>query len=372
MKTSTNLDDTPKMVVEDNVSSETLDRIRSMQDDKARLGDIEMIPSPENASTSPKGPEEINLDAPDTGAADSKKPGKSEDESKAAPKGDDDDDDGDDDGDGDGDGDGDAKTVDTVKLKLHGVEREYTHHEIKQALGRQSAQAKQLNELQRSEEMSLGTLLAAAKKGDKAAAKKVHNLLLAGSGKETADDLLDELEDVEGDFDENAVLAEKHKKEQMDAAFSDVKDSVDFGKHMDTVNTEFKEMLPEKVWQVFTDEPVSHRAMYDLAASGRAETLIGLLNDELSQMPLVKQLEIQSDPKLYGEAFTAVVKRDNARIAREASSEGQDDDEDDGLKAVSTNKSNSRETQKPQSGPDFDNMSRAEFLEWRRSKGLES
>ena len=112
--------------------------------------------------------------------------------------------------------------------------------------------------------------------------------------------------------------------------------------------------------------------MYDLVATGRREEVVGALNDEISRMPLEKQLEIQGDPEKYGQAFFIVVQRLNdSKNSPQTEPEGSDESDDSaGLDVVSSGNKN-RESKTAQSdGPDWKNMSSEEFQKRRSQMGL--
>jgi hypothetical protein len=73
--------------------------------------------------------------------------------------------------------------------------------------------------------------------------------------------------------------------------------------------------------------------MYNLAASGRLDELSAAFEAELSRLPFEKQLELEGDPDLYGRAFVAVIKRQNAIKAQG----GSGNPDKDNLDAVSGN-----------------------------------
>lgn len=256
------------------------------------------------------------------------------------------------------------------KVTIGGEEKELTYHEIKSAIGRSSALQKQLNQMNSSEEMKLGTLMAAAKSGDKKAGKKAHDMLVAAFGKESAEDLIDELSGVEGDFDEGQKLSEREKEAQFDQFFDDVKDDVDFETHMTTVNESFPGRVPAKVFEAYNNEPHLRRTMYDLAASGRADEILSAVDAEINSLPFEKQLEVRSNPDLYGDAFFLVVNKLNA--SKQAKKEKTEDPEKDALDSISGgNESRRSEVATPQGEvPDFLKMSAKEFAEYKEKAGI--
>jgi hypothetical protein len=219
-----------------------------------------------------------------------------------------------------------------IKIKVKGEEKEMDYHQIKSTISREETFQKKFEGMRKSEEMKLGTLMKAAQAGDIEAAKKIQNLLVKGTGVRDADDLLDKLENAKGEYDEDAVLAKTHDTDEFDEVFADVKDSVDFKTHMGTIETKLKSFMPQKVYEQYWKSPDSRRAMYNLAASGRLDELSSAFEAEIARLPFEKQLELEGDPDLYGRAFVAVIKRQNAKKAQTG---GGSQDKDD-LAAVSS------------------------------------
>lgn len=357
-----------KLVVHSDVSQEVRDRIKSFTDDDTMPDHVEVVDNPD-AADPPEG-NTFNFDAKD-GGADSKAKTKSSESKGDEPSSGSDDEPGDD-APAKGDENADSQDEPKIKVTLHGVERELSMHEVKSAVGRQSSLQKQLNELTKSDEMKFGTLLKAAQDGDKKAAKKVQNLLVKGLEKDDADQLNDELDDVKGEFDEDEVLAKKQLEARFDTIFGAVKNDVDFQKNMDTIQGDLKTAMPEKVWTHYWEVPEHRKVLYDLAASGRQSELLGALNEHLAKLPFEKQLEVQSNPDLFGEAFLIVTREQNAVARKNAEANDEGSDEQDELSAVSPGPTARSKDTTPAhgEGPDFENMSSEEFMKQRSKMGF--
>ena len=258
------------------------------------------------------------------------------------------------------------KGQDTFTFKVKGKDQEFTHDQIRHALSREDTFQKKYNDIEQSEAYRLGVLMSAAKEGNKGAQKKLKDMLVGFTGASDDDSMLDSLDSVDETFDENEATEKKRYESSMEASFSDVKDSVDFEKNIGIVQSELKELMPEKVWESYWDDPEARRTMYDLVASGRMTELMETFNRELESLPLVEQVKIKRDPDWYGDLFVAVVKQQNARQV-DKSNKDQGPTEAD---AVSTGELSRSKSATSDPGPNFDNMTSAEFAEWKRKNGI--
>lgn len=260
-----------------------------------------------------------------------------------------------------------TKEVNPLEFTVGGKTREYTAHEIKSALGRQ----RKLDEVMGSSEYKMGLLIKAAESGDKGAQKKMQELLVKFTDSEDADGMVDKLEEEKGEFDEEGKAKEQLNKVSEDEFFADVKDSVDYEDNLAKIDSSLKPRIPEKLFNQFSANPSAKRAMYDLVASGRMETLLNAFELELNALPLEKRLDVLSDPETYGREFTNLVKRENAKQTQPQTTEQKqsEDNSNSDLDAVSTAPSGRTNNQTP-SEPDFEKMTDAEFDQFRRDNGL--
>ena len=254
----------------------------------------------------------------------------------------------------------------TFKVKVNGKAREMDYSDIKNHLSRETTFQKKHDLLAKSDEMKNGLLLKAAQEGDKGAMKRLQSILTKAAGAEDADDMNDRLEEVEDKFDENAALVARSKDAAFEAEFADVKEDVDYEKHMGTIQTSLKESMPVKVWERYWNSATDRKAMYTLAASGRLESLMDAFQSEVDKLPLEKQLELEGDPDLYGRAFLSVIKKDNAKTAPQEESQPP---EADGLSAVSSGTKSTKRSQTSET-PDFSTMTSEEFVAFKRKNGL--
>ena len=274
----------------------------------------------------------------------------------------------------------DETDTQTVKVTFRGKERELTPNDISAALGRADASQKKADKLQGSEEYKMGLLMTAAKGGDKSAQKKLQKLLVEYTGVETPDDMIDNLEEVDGDFDEESVLQKKEEELAFDDAFSDVEGGVDFQKNMDIVSTDLKGRMPAKVFDAYWAKPDTRRTMYDLVALGRLDELMDAFDQNLAKLPFREQLYLEKDPDEWGELFAKTVREQNASRAKAPTGQGQSDSNTDAgstTEGKSAEDSVSRGTRgrSPQNAQsseetDFFKMTPQQFAAWKRERGL--
>ena len=260
----------------------------------------------------------------------------------------------------------DTPKAEGIEITLGGETKHYKAHEIKSALGRQ----RKLDELMKSDEYKMGKLMKAAQDGDSKAQKKLQGLLVGFTGAEDAEGMVDKLEDVEGEFNEDEKVQEEVKQADFDVVFDDVKDDVDFKDNLAKIDTDLKAVIPKKIFESYIANPEAKRVMYDLVASGRAESLISAFNAEIDQLPLEKRLDIQTDPDLYASEFTRVVRSVNAKEQASNKEEpAKTEESDSDLDAVS--KGGTARTQpKTSSEPDFDSMTTEEFNKYAAKHGI--
>ena len=362
----------PQMVVEDGMDGEAMARIKSMQADDPNLKTIE-YGKPEYDEL----PEEqgINLDAQPA------------DEKANAPA------DVTDESTGKSDEAGAYKPVDMTafeamakdqglsedelaekifhgrkfKVKMNGKSREMDYSDIKNHLSRETTFQKKYDEANKSDEMKMGTLVAAAKGGDKGAQKKLQGLLKEFTGAEDVDDMNDKLNDVEGTFDEEAGLIKKRNEVEFETEFADVKGDVDYEANVATIQGDIKDRMPAKIWERYWNSPADRKSMYALAASGRADLLLDTFQSEVDSLPLEKQLELAGDPDMYGVAFLSMINRLNAKSTKQ----GEETTEVDNLNAVSSGTKPASRAQASET-PDFDKMTSQEFKAWQVKNGLDN
>jgi len=246
---------------------------------------------------------------------------------------------------------------DVLKFKVKGEEKEYSKEQLQHLLAREQTFQQKANRLESSDEYKLGILMAAAKKGDKGAQKKLRNELIDMVGEEP----LDSLEEVEEDYDADADLSKRQNESAFEEVFSDVKSDVDYEETLAKIDTDLKSRMPEKVFQKYYDTPEERRTMYDLVKSGRAEEILGALDKELQGLSLTERVRIKNDPDMYGSLVFEVIQDLNAT--------GQGTDKKDSgnsdLDAVSSgNRSHRVEKEEPE--PDVSTMSKAEFLAYEK------
>ena len=224
-------------------------------------------------------------------------------------------------------------------------------------LNREETFQKKNNTLQNSEEYKMGLLFSAAKGGDSQAQKKIKEILGGMSN-------LDELDEIEGDYDVDKHHEETLQKEAADEPFEEVKHEVDFQETLDKMQANFSEKMPSNVFNEYWDDPTSRKVMYDLERSGRSDELFDAFEEEISGMSSLDRAKVNSDSTLYGNLFVEVLKSQNAKQVS-----GQPRvEEESGLDAVSTG-NGSRSVPQGDSEPNFDEMSSAEFLEYRTKLG---
>lgn len=259
-----------------------------------------------------------------------------------------------------------AKEPNPFEFTVKGETRDYTAHEIKSALGRQN----KLDETLRSDPYKMGLLMDAAKGGDVKAQRKVQDMLTKFTGADDADGMLEKLEGEEGEFNEDEQAEEAADQEDMNAMFEDVAKDVDYAENMAKMNGSLKARIPDALFEEFNSAPQSRRAMYNLVASGRMNSLLEAFDTEVAAMPLEKQRKVQTDSTFYGEQFLLVVNRENAKSAEpEKTSQGKAKESNTGLDAVS-NTASTRVPKTKSSEPDWANMSDEEFTRRQRQKGL--
>tara|TARA_R110000787_G_scaffold5480_2_gene20050 strand:+ start:8905 stop:10014 length:1110 start_codon:yes stop_codon:yes gene_type:complete len=361
----------PQMVVEDGMDGEAMARIKSMQAEDPNLKNIEYGKAEYDE---PIEDAEINLDAPAEPAENDEVKGKKgEDELKV------------------GAGGGEYVPVDMTaftnmakdqgisedelaekifhgrkfKVKMNGKPREMDYSAIKNHLSRETTFQKKYDEANKSEEMKMGTLVAAAKGGDKGAQKKLQGLLKEFTGAEDVDDMNDKLDSVEGVFDEEAGLIKKRNDEAFETEFEDVKEDVDYEANLATIHGDIKDRMPAKIWERYWNSPADRKSMYALAASGRADLLLDTFQSEVDSLPLEKQLELAGDPDMYGVAFLSMINRLNAQNTKPA----EETTEVDNLAAVSSGTKPASRTRASET-PDFDKMTSQEFKAWQVKNGL--
>jgi hypothetical protein len=251
------------------------------------------------------------------------------------------------------------------EFTVNGETKEYTAHQIKSALGRQS----KMNEILGSDEYKMGLLMQAAKSGDKKAQKQLQEQLVQFTGSEDADGMVDKLQDETAEFDAEAKAQEKAKQAEFDALFSDVKDSVDYEANFAKIDTDLRPHVPEKIFTQFFADPADRRALYDLAASGNAPQVISAFNLFVGGLSPEKQLEVKTDRSAFVQALELSVKQiANATAANGSDGQGETEESSD-LDAVST-KPSSRVANPTSSGPDWDKMSDEDFQAYQIKMGL--
>jgi len=338
-----------KMVVEQGMSSEVMDRIKRMGEEKSDSANVTLVNS---SGESIK--DEVLQENKDDKSAEIK--GGLDGESDS----------GNDNGDDSsvlsdsGKDDVDEKPQ-TFKVMLHGKERSMTENDIKSAMGKLEKLQKLGKTANDSEEMKLGTLTVAAKNGDKGAQKKLRDMLKTSLG----DDDMDDLDDVTTTFDEDSALQDSIKEDEFEVQFLDVKDGVDFKDNMAKIENELKAKMPLKVWESYFEAPETRRTLYDLVASGRMDELLTQLEDALATLPINKQIEVETNPELYGQYFMTVLKRSNAELSKagtDTKGTGDDGDStDDGLDSVSTGKKGRASGKDSKPEIDWANMTKEEF-----------
>jgi hypothetical protein len=251
------------------------------------------------------------------------------------------------------------------EFTVNGETREYTAHEIKSALGRQ----KKMNEVLGSEEYKMGLLMKAAQDGDKKAQKQLQEHLVRFTGSEDAEDMLDNLQYETAEFDADSKAEEKKREAEFEAAFSDVKDAVDYQENLAKIDTVLKPHIPEKIFDSFFADPADRRTLYDLAASGNGPQLISAFNQFVGGLSPEKQLEVKTDRNAFVQAIELTVQQmSNASKAASQGSQGEADESSD-LDAVST-KASSRTANPKSSQPDWASMSAEEFRQYQVKMGL--
>lgn len=237
-----------------------------------------------------------------------------------------------------------------IKVTIKGKEKELTLEQVKSALGRQE----KYDQLLKSEELELGKLAAAARKGDEEAKAKLQEML---GGPASEDEDPSEEDDSQEEEDDDQ------------AYFAEVKKDVDFKENLSKMNTALRSRMPVKVWESYNASPAHRKAMYDLVKSGRSDDLLDQLDSILADMPITRQIEIESDPDSWGDMFLAVVRRDNAK---KKTKEGGRSADASGIDSVSSGKKGKVKSDAPPKAPDFMSMSSKEFNEYKIKMGLAS
>lgn len=150
-----------------------------------------------------------------------------------------------------------------LPINFKGKSRKLKLQDIRSLLPREETFQRKFDNLSKSDELRLGTLMKAAQGGDKNAQKKVQKLLIDMTGAKDADGMLDNLEEVEGEFDEEKLLVDQRAKDDEDLHFSDVKDEVDFKDNLAIVETDLQKRMPPKIFKSYWKEPSSRRTMYE-------------------------------------------------------------------------------------------------------------
>jgi len=243
-----------------------------------------------------------------------------------------------------------------------GKEREFNHHELKSMLGRAESSQEQIANIQKSDEMKLGTLMKAASDGNKSAQKKVQLMLKTATGSEDFDDITDKLDEVADDFDENEALALSLEASAKEAVFADIKDDVDFETNMAKIDDDLRPRVPDSVFRAYWDNPHERRAMYDLVTSGRMESLLDAMDTELLKLSPRERVQIKGDPEVYGEMFVEVIHQENSKLT------GDNQEAEGGPDPMDSVSSGARGRSQPvneDESRDFLAMSSAEFAEWK-------
>jgi hypothetical protein len=358
-----------QIAVEEGASPELLASVRAFSKELSgsEADEFTTVANPDIKQEEPV--EDINLDAPVEPKKEEPKPDAKDDKEPAKDDGE----------------DGGETTPETpsapIKVMFRGKERELSANDIVAALGRAEASQKKADTLSKSDEYKLGVIMKAAQEGDKGAQKKLQKMLVDFTGAEDVDGMIDNLEDINDEFDENAKLNEQADKDKWDEAFSDVSEGVDYKKNLDIVETDLRARILAKVYDEFWGRPDTRRTMYNLVATGQMSEIMDMFDQNLAKLPFKEQLDIERDPDQWGSLFTKTVRERNASLANRGSAGGQSDSNtDDGSKtksrsAVSSVSSGTRgrNPQNAQDGePDFYELAKdpAKFDEWKRKNGL--
>jgi len=196
-----------------------------------------------------------------------------------------------------------------LTLKGKRGERKASYADIKSEIDRGRTSQAALNKMSKSEEMEFGTILAAAKGGDKAAQKKAFDMIKEFSGSENEDGFLDEMDKTEGNFDPSKKMAETKLAQEWDEHFPQhLKDSVDYQPTLDKMRDVLRGSVPEKVYDAYDNNPAQRKIMFDLVAQGHAEKAMELFDEKYNTLPFAEQLRLDNDPAAWGTAFTNVFK----------------------------------------------------------------
>ena len=212
-----------------------------------------------------------------------------------------------------------------IKVPLNGRERKMNILDLNVAVERGAQFQQKYDKLSSSDEMKFGTLMAAAKSGDKEATKKVLNILKDSSKSEDMDALLDSVEKVEGNFDEEKTLKEQEAKDKEDQYFPEsVINSVDYEKHLTTMKTDLRGPIPAKVFDAYHENPETRKIMYDLVAQGIHGAAMDKFYEWYDEISPTEQSRLDNDPAAWGTAFEGVfeaMKRKNKNAPKKAGTE---------------------------------------------------
>lgn len=237
------------------------------------------------------------------------------------------------------------------KFSVKGQDRDYTHDQLQKMLAREETFQQKWEKHRVSDAYKLGALMAAAKDGDKGAQKQLLSEL------EGMSDDLDVLRESEEKFDVDSKI----KDDELDSAFADVKSDVDYETTLGKIDSDLKGKMPEKVFEEYSSNPQTKRVMYDLIRSGRTDEIFEALNKELGSLSLAERVRYKQDADLYGGLFYEVVQDLNARKAQPEEKAPPKS----AIDTVSSGKRSHRQD-KPDTGPDFANMSASELAAWEK------
>lgn len=270
----------------------------------------------------------------------------------------------------------DAKLSVTIK----GKPREITYSDIRSMMGREESFQKKHDLLMKSDEQRLGTLMLAAKNGDKGAQKKVQGLLKDMTGASDGGEIDEKLEDVEDKFDEDKAIQEKTDKAAWDEVFLDVKNDVDYQENLDIVQSDLKARVPSKIYDAYWNNPHTRRTMYDLVALDRVDEILNAFEENLAGMSIEKQLEIESDPEQWGTLFSKTVRMQNASKKQAGATGANPSNTDTGsqpgkssMDSVSSGDQGRNPAKAQEGTPDFMEMIKkndGSFQKWKEKHGL--
>lgn len=254
---------------------------------------------------------------------------------------------------------GDPDTSLTIKNK-RGKDTKTNFNNLKADIERGRQSQTKLDKMSNSEEMEFGIVMAAAKAGDKEAQKKALLMIKEFSGKEEIDEVIDDLEDVKGDFDSSAAKDKQVEADAWEEYFPEsLKNSVDYEENIANMDAILKGQIPEKVYKFYTDRPETKRIMYELVAQGSAQEAMDAFFVKYDSLPSVEQTRIDNDPAAWGTAFNSSfesLKRQKKSASKNAESNSDPSTPMDSVSSGSTGRSRA-----PAPAKSFLKMSSKEF-----------